>query len=177
MSIRISLVVAAARNGVIGAGGNLAWRISDDLKWFKSVTMGKPMVMGRKTFESIGKALPGRDNIVVTRAPDFSAERVFIARSLDSAVALARYCAHVSGVDELCIIGGGDIYAQSIDRAGRIYLTRVDAEVEGDVFFPSIDSADWDEKKTGGAEKNTQNEYACEFFILDRRTRIRSKRP
>jgi dihydrofolate reductase len=175
MSPRISLVVAAARNGAIGMGGDLAWRISDDLKWFKSVTMGKPMVMGRKTFESIGKALPGRDNIVITRAPDFTAERIFIVRTLDSAIKLARHCGEVAGAEELCIIGGGEIYAQSMSRADRIYLTRVDAEIDGDTFFPSIDSAEWDETHAGGAKKSTHNEHACEFFILDRKARIRSK--
>lgn len=175
MKPRLALVVAAARNGVIGAGGGLAWRISDDLKWFKSVTMGKPVIMGRKTFDSIGKALGGRDNIVVTRAPEFSAEGVFIARSLRDAIALGRYCATMAGADEVCVVGGGEIYAQSIDRAERIYLTRVDAEIEGDAFFPRTDSRDWSETRVGEAEKGDKNEYACEFFILDRRARIRSK--
>ncbi len=172
---KTALAVAVARNNVIGAGGGLAWKISDDLKWFKSVTLGKPIIMGRKTFQSIGKALPGRDNIVVTRASEFSAEDIYIARSLDGAITLGRYCAGAAGVDEVCIIGGGEIYAQTTDRADRIYLTRVDAEIDGDAFFPSIDSQDWNEKRASSAEKNTRNEYACEFFILDRKPRIRSK--
>ncbi len=177
MSVRLCLVVAVARNGVIGARGGLAWRISDDLKWFKSATMGKPMVMGRKTFDSIGKVLPGRDNIVVTRAPDFTAEGVYIARRLESALELAGHCAGARGVDEIAVIGGGEIYAQSIARADRIYLTRVDAEIEGDTYFPALDSGDWDETPMGGAEKSAVNEHACEFFILDRRPRIRAKHP
>ena len=169
--VRISLVVAVARNGVIGANGDLAWRISDDLKWFKSVTMGKPMVMGRKTFESIGKALPGRDNIVATRARDFRAERIFIARSVPEALELARGCARAAEADEVCVIGGGEIYGQTLERADRIYLTRVDAEPAGDAYFPPVDSRQWRESREGGCEKTPQNQHACEFFILDRRGR------
>ncbi|WDI32066.1 dihydrofolate reductase [Hyphococcus flavus] len=174
--VKITLVAAASRNHVIGAGGDLIWRISDDFKWFKSMTMGKPMVMGRKTFDSIGRALPGRDNIVVTRSSDFAGEKTYIARSLDSAIKLARHCADVAGADELCVIGGGEIYAQALSRADRIYLTRVDVEIEGDTVFPEIDSRDWAETRAGSGEKNTHNEYACEFFILDRKSRIRAKR-
>lgn len=177
MKPKLALVVAAARNGVIGAGGDLIWRISDDLKWFKSVTMGKPIIMGRKTFASIGKALPGRDNIVITRSADFAPDQTYVARSLEDALELGQNCAVAAGVGEICVIGGGEIYAQTIACADRIYLTRVDAKVDGDTFFPAIDSGDWVEKQAGSAEKNHHNEYACKFFILDRRERIRSKHP
>ena len=172
MRPRLSLVVAVAKNGVIGADGGLAWKISDDLKWFKSVTMGKPMIMGRKTFDSIGKALPGRDNIVVTRSTAFAAEGGFVTRSIESALKLAGACAEVREAEDICIIGGAEIYAQTIARARRIYLTRVDAEVEGDAFFPAIDSALWREEKVSNCEQNASNQYACEFFILDRKARI-----
>lgn len=175
MSVRFAIAVAVARNGVIGADGGLAWKISDDLKWFKSVTLDKPVIMGRKTFDSIGRALPGRDNIVVTRAPDFAREGVFIARSLDDAAKLARALARVRYADEVCIIGGGDIYAQMLARIERIYLTRVDAEVEGDVRFPALDPAQWIESAAGGCERNDKNQYACEFVILDRKSRIPAK--
>jgi dihydrofolate reductase len=172
MNARIALVAAVARNGVIGADGGLAWKISDDLKWFKAKTMNKPMIMGRKTFDSVGKALPGRDNIVLTRAATFSAGGVFIARSLDGAITLARACAEARGADEVCVIGGADIYAQTLPRAARIYLTTVEAEVEGDAYFPAYDSAQWRQTCVGASPKNEKNEHACEYFILDRKPRI-----
>lgn len=157
-----------ARNGVIGAGGDMAWRISDDLKWFKKVTMGKPVVMGRKTYASIGKALPGRDNIVITRAEDFSAENVFVVRSIEAAIDLAKERASASGADEICVIGGGEIYAQTLAMADRIYLTKVDADVDGDTWFPEIDSRKWRAIRESACLKSERNEFACEFFILDR---------
>ena len=175
MTARLSLVVAVAKNGVIGTKNDLPWRISDDLKWFKSVTLGKPVVMGRKTFESIGKPLPGRDNIVITRSHAFRAEGVFITRRVESAVKLAQACAREAGAEEICIIGGADIFAQTLPRADRIYLSRVLAEVEGDVVFPAIDSAEWTETKTGACPKNDRNEHACEFFMLDRKAGKRAK--
>lgn len=175
MSVRFVMVVAVARNGVIGEDGGLAWKISDDLKWFKSVTMGKPVLMGRKTFASIGRALPGRDNIVVTRSPDFMAEGVFIARSVEGAAKLGKALAEDKGADEVCIMGGADIYAQMLARTARIYLTRVDAEVDGDVRFPPLDSADWTQTSVGGCAKSDKNEHACEFVILDRKARIPAK--
>ena len=167
---RLCHAVAVARNGVIGADGGLAWRISDDLRQFKAATVGKPVIMGRKTFESIGRPLPERDNIVITRSPDFLKEGVFIARTIDGAVKLARELAAERGVDEIPIIGGAEIYAQTLARTERIYLTRVDADVEGDVRYPDLDSRRWREKLVGACEKNARNEYACEFFILDRKS-------
>lgn len=169
--IRVAQVAAVANGGVIGAGGALPWRIADDLKWFKQTTMGKPIIMGRKTFASIGKALPGRDTIVVTRDPDFEAPGVFIVRTIPDVLGLAEACANERGADEFCFIGGGEIYAQTLPLADRIYLTRVDAEIEGDVFFPQIDSAQWSETLVGSCAKSEKNEHACEFFILDRRRR------
>ncbi len=175
MSARLVMVVAVARNGVIGSDNDLPWRISDDLKWFKSVTVDKPVLMGRKTYDSIGKALPRRDNIVVTRSPDFAAESVFIARSLEGAVKLAHSLADKRGAEEVSVIGGAEIFSQLLPRTHRIYLTRVDADVEGDVLFPVLDSAEWKETKAGEAPKNEKNEHACEFFILDRKGGIPPK--
>jgi dihydrofolate reductase len=166
--VRLSIIVATAENGVIGGDGKLLWRIRDDLAWFKKHTMGKPMIMGRKTFDSIGKPLPGRDSIILTRDPAFQAPGGFIVRSLRGAMSLAEDCAAARGAEEACVIGGGEIYAQTIERAERIYLTRVHAEIPGDTVFPPIDSRQWDARPAGGCEKNAQNEHACEFFILDR---------
>lgn len=165
---RLALVVAVSRNGVIGDQGRLPWRISDDLKWFKKVTLGKPVVMGRKTFESIGKALPGRANIVVTRSADWSAEGAVRAGSVDEALALGAQLAGEAGAGEICVIGGGEIYAQTVARADRIYLTRVDVRLDGAVRFPDLAEGDWRRTSDGGCEKSEKNEYSCEFFILDR---------
>ncbi len=167
--MKLALVAAVARNGVIGGDGALPWRISDDLKWFKENTMGKPLLMGRKTFHSIGKALPGRDNIVLTRDPSFSAPRTFVARTLRGGFTLASACAAARGRKEVCVIGGGDIYAQTVDRADRLYLSRVDAAPEGDAVFPDLDPRQWRERRVGTCAKSDKNEHACEFVILDRR--------
>lgn len=175
MTISLALVVAVAENDVIGVDGGLAWKISDDLKWFKSVTMGKPIIMGRKTFDSIGRALPGRDNIVVTRASDFAAEGVFVVRSLEAATRLGRECAETGGANEVCVIGGAEIYAQMIDQADRIYLSEVDAKVAGDAYFPAYDSARWVRTHHSSCAQGPKNQYSCEFFILDRNEEIPSK--
>lgn len=168
---RIVLVAAVARNGVIGGKGGLLWRISSDLQRFKSITMGKPIVMGRKTFESIGRPLPGRDNIVITKSHEFKPEGVYVAHAIDDAMKLASECARKSGADEICIIGGGEIYAAMINDADRIYLTLVDAAPEGDAVFPEIDYSDWIKNSESGCKKNQKNDHDCEFFILDRRVR------
>lgn len=134
----ISLVVACGRNNVIGSGGSIPWHVPADLKQFKSLTMGKPIIMGRKTYQSIGKPLPGRTNIVITRHPDFTAEGIQIADSLDAAIKQAGALG-----DEIMIIGGGEIYRAALPIADRIYMTRIELAPEGDVFFPPIGEADW----------------------------------
>ena len=168
-SIRIAIIVAASRNNAIGYRDALPWRISDDLKWFKEKTLGKPIIMGRKTYESIGKALPGRDNIVVTRSQDFVAPGAFIVHDAPDAFTLARHCATARGVDEICIIGGAKIYALTLDLADRIYLTKVGADVEGDAFFPMLNAEEWGETWVGECAQNDRNSHSCEFFILERR--------
>lgn len=166
--IRLALVVAMAKNGVIGDKGALPWRISDDLKWFKKVTLGKPVIMGRKTFDSIGKPLPGRDNIVVTRSLSWNAEGVIRTRSVDEALSVARKRAAESGAGEVCVIGGAEIFGETLAKAGRIYLTEVEAEVAGDVKFPQFDRAGWAETPQGGCDKGPRNDFSCRFSILDR---------
>jgi dihydrofolate reductase len=140
----IAFYAAVARNGVIGRDNGMPWRLSTDLRRFKTGTMGKPVVMGRKTFASIGKPLPGRFNIVVTRDADFRAEGVEAARSTDDALALAeRYGRDAERAGEICVIGGGQIYAELMPRAGRLCITHVLADIEGDTFFPAVDLARW----------------------------------
>ena len=173
---RLALVVAVAENGVIGKNGALPWRIADDLKWFKSVTLGKPVVMGRKTFQSIGRPLPGRRNIVVTRDPSLYAEGVDIAPTFEAALALAEVAAKDLQTDEIAVIGGGDIYRQAMARADRIYLTRVEARPDGDAHFPPLNDADWRTVSRGRAEQawsdaSRRNEYACAFYVLHRNSR------
>ncbi len=129
----ISLIAAISTNNVIGRDNKIPWHISEDFKRFKSLTMGHPIIMGRKTYESIGKPLPGRINIVITRDENYSPEGVDVVHSVDKAVDLAKT---KEGSDEIFIIGGGQIYSQSMDLADKIYLTVVEQEVQGDIFFP-----------------------------------------
>ncbi len=166
--MRIALVVAAARNGVIGKDGGLAWKISDDLKRFRAITTGKPVIMGRKTYDSIGRPLPDRINIIVTRrtAP---IDGVLLAASIEDALRLGAEAAAHLDTDEICVIGGAEIYAQALPLAGRIYLTEVEADVEGDTRFPEIDPAGWSKNPAGRAERSSRNEHSCGFFVLDRR--------
>jgi dihydrofolate reductase len=141
----IALVVAVARNGVIGRDGDLPWRISSDLKRFKQVTLGKPVVMGRKTWDSLPrKPLPGRVNIVISRTLA-DAPGALVRRDLDEALEAAEAAALAEGAPEICIIGGAQIYAAVLDRAARIYLTEVDLAPQGDSHFPALDPAVWRE--------------------------------
>lgn len=144
--MRLCLVVAMARNRVIGREGGLPWRISADLRQFKAVTMGKPMIMGRKTFESIGRPLPGRTNIVVTRRMDFQAEGIIIAHDFDDARLRAAEIAQADDVEEIMVIGGAEIYSIALPIADRLYLTEVKSDANGDTLFPAFDRADWREK-------------------------------
>lgn len=140
----IAIHVAVAENGVIGREGDMPWRLSTDLKRFKAQTMGKPVVMGRKTFESIGRPLPGRLNVVVTRNAAWRAEGVEVVGSLDDALTLARIRGRcLPAGDEICIIGGGEIYGQAMGSADRLHVTHVLAAVDGDTRFPAIDPAVW----------------------------------
>lgn len=165
--MRIALVVAVARNGVIGRAGDLAWKISDDLKRFREITLGKPVIMGRKTYDSIGRPLPGRVNIVVTRRAA-AVEGCLVAASVEEALRLGAKAAADLDTDEICVIGGAEIYAATLPLASRIYLTEVEAEVEGDTFFPSIDPGQWTRQRTGRAEQSSRNEHSARFFVLDR---------
>jgi Dihydrofolate reductase len=138
----IVIVVAVARNGVIGRDGDMPWRLPTDLKHFKTVTMGKPIVMGRKTFESIGRPLPGRTNIVVSRKSG-PIEGVEVVRSLDEAIALGQRSAEETGAGAVAVVGGGEIYAQALPLADTLHVTHVEADIAGDARFPAIDPGTW----------------------------------
>jgi len=164
----IALIVASAENNVIGKENQLPWRLSEDLKYFKRTTMGKPVVMGRLTYDSIGRPLPGRPNIVITRQSDWRAEGVHVASSVKEALEIADREAKNCGADELMIIGGEQIYRESVDLCNRIYLTRVHAEVEGDAHFPELDLSQWKEVSKESHEAIGDNPYSYSFLVLDR---------
>lgn len=162
MRPRISIVVARARNGVIGAGGRLPWSLPADLRHFRGVTMGKPVIMGRRTWESLGRALPGRRNIVVTRQRGYAAPGAEVAPSWEAALALA------GAVPEIMVIGGADLYRAALPHADRILLTEVDADVEGDVVFPELDRAAWVEVAREWCNADERHAWAYAFVTLDR---------
>lgn len=164
----ISIIVAAADNGVIGHAGTLPWRQPSDLKRFRALTMGKPVVMGRKTFQSLPKALDGRDNIVVTRDPSFRPEGAITAPSLAAALALARAHAAARPTDEVMVIGGGDIYAQALPLAGRVYLTRVHATPAGDTSFPALDPAIWSLVREEALPRGPSDAHAATLQVFER---------
>ena len=137
--IRTALIVARADNGVIGVDNQLPWHLPCDLKYFKQVTMGKPVVMGRKTFESIGRPLPGRTNVVITRNADWSAPGTRVVGSLADALKLAKAQADLDGADEVMVIGGATLYREAIDQVDRMYVTQVYASPDGDAFFEAPD--------------------------------------
>ncbi len=159
----ISIIAALASNSVIGRGNQMPWHLSADLKRFKALTMGHHLIMGRKTFESIGRPLPGRTTIVVTRQSDFSAPDVVVAPSLDAALDLAR------GDGEVFIAGGADIYEQMIHRADRMYLTRVHADFDGDALFPDFDDVtEWSLVDSEHHEPDGTNPLPYSFLTYER---------
>lgn len=167
--ITVSFVVAVSENGVIGRDGTLPWRLSSDLKTFRRLTMDKPIIMGRKTFESIGKPLDGRDNIVVTRDPNFEVPGVSTCDTVSGALTLARILATTRGVDEVMVIGGEGVFEAALASADRIYLTRVQATVEGDRYFAPLKDSDWIEASREELPKGPRDDYAATLYIFDRR--------
>jgi dihydrofolate reductase len=159
---KIALVVAVADNGVIGRGGTLPWHLPDDLKHFKAVTMGKPVLMGRRTFESIGRPLPGRRNLVLTRTFRESPPGVQYVRSVDAALAL------VSDAAQLCVIGGAEVFALARSLATRVYLTQVHAVIPGDTCFPLGDLAAWSEVERMEHAADARHAHAMSFVTLER---------
>lgn len=162
---RISLIAALSDDGVVGIENRLPWRLPADLRWFKRQTMGKPIVMGRKTFQSLGRPLPGRTNIVVSRDPAFQADGCLVVHSLDQALAAA------GGADEVMIIGGASLYTQALPRAERLYLTYVHGRFQGDAWFPPFDPRDWREIQREDHPADDRNPWPYSFLILERNGR------
>ncbi|HAA93900.1 MAG: hypothetical protein CMM48_15355 [Rhodospirillaceae bacterium] len=162
--MRLSLIVAMAENRVIGRDGDLPWRIPEDLQRFKNTTMGKPMIMGRKTWESLGRPLPGRPHIVISRDPEYAADGVVTVTSFEDARANAEALAD----DEIMVIGGAEIYRAALDRANRIYLTEVHQAVDGDTYFPEFDRTDWVETEREGPITVADDGLQFSFVNLDR---------
>lgn len=160
--MRVSLVVAASQNGVIGRDNDLPWRLPADRKHFRRTTLGKPVIMGRLTWESIGKPLDRRTNIVVTRDRHYSAPGCRVVHSFEAALAAAE------PADEVMVVGGSQIYALALPLAERVYLTRVEAEVEGDTFFPDLPVTEWRETERREAPADDQNPHPLTFLTLDR---------
>jgi dihydrofolate reductase len=162
----IALIVAVAENGVIGRDGKLPWRIPEDMKWFRERTAGRPLIMGRKTWESFPKRpLPGRTNIVITRDASYEADGAVVVTSLAAALDVAAG----ERPEEIMVIGGAEIYRAALPLARRIYLTSVHGEIEGDTHFPAIDRSDWNEAIVGVYPSSAERAIGYSFVILDRR--------
>lgn len=169
MSVPVVLVAAVARNGVIGVRNGLPWHLSSDLKRFKALTMGQPIIMGRKTFDSIGKPLPGRETIVVSRDAAYCHVGVHVAASIVSALELGQMLAGRMGAPSIAVIGGGTIYDQVMEHADRLEITEVDATPEGDARFPAIDPARWRETTREAHDAGPKDDHAFVFVSLTRR--------
>jgi dihydrofolate reductase len=161
--------VARARNGVIGLGGDLPWRLKSDLQIFKQVTLFKPVIMGRKTWDSLPKKpLPGRLNVVLSRDGSFEPQGAVVCETLNEALQIAREQAAEDGAEEVCVIGGAAVFAEALPRARRLYLTEVGAEVEGDTFMPPFDEKEWREVRREAHPAGPDDDYAFVFRVLER---------
>ncbi len=165
--MHISLIAAMAENNVIGLEGGMPWHLPEDLKFFKKTTLGKPVIMGRKTFTSIGRALPGRVNIIITRSIEYTAEGCHVAHTMQEAIELAT---NFGGADinEIMIIGGGQIYAEALQFANRIYMTEIHARIDGDTYFPKLPTGQWREISRLSAENLSPDLPKLSFVMYDR---------
>lgn len=169
MTMIISFVVAVSENGVIGRDNGMPWRLSTDLQRFKKLTLGKPVVMGRKTWVSLGRPLPGRTNIVITRDTAYQAESAVVVQTIDAALEAGEQAALRAGVYEICIIGGAQIYAQAMDKATRLHVTHIEATIDGDAFFGPVDPKIWQIVSQEQVPAGEKDNYATRYVVYDRR--------
>lgn len=171
----ISLIAAMGNNRVIGINNTLPWRLPADLKHFKKITMGKPILMGRKTYESIGKPLPGRTNIIVTNDRDYQAPGCVVTHTVDEALAAAQGRAGTTATngEEIMVIGGASFYEQLLPRAQRLYLTLIHEDFAGDAWFPAFNHAEWSEVEHTDCEPDEANPYHYSFVVLERKHPVR----
>lgn len=167
--MKLSMIVAAAQNRVIGRDNALPWYLPNDLKYFKQTTLGKPIIMGRKTYESIGKPLPGRTNIVITRQTDYQPDGVKVVHSVAEARDLAESVCLIDGQEEAMIMGGAEIYTLALPDADRLYLTEVHADVDGDAYFPEYDKTEWKEISREDFSAEGPNPYNYSFVVYDKK--------
>jgi dihydrofolate reductase len=169
MNVRVAMIAGVAENGVIGAGGKIPWRIPSDMAFFKRTTMGKPIVMGRKQYESVRRPLPGRTNLVVSRRPGFQPDGVIVINDLDAAIDHAIAIAEADRAEQAMVIGGGEMYAQAIERADRLYISHIALRPTGEVVFPAIDPARWRLVGEPPVEPSPKDEAAYRIAVYDRR--------
>jgi dihydrofolate reductase len=172
MTVPVSMIVAVSENGVIGRDGDMPWKLSTDLKRFKALTMGNPVVVGRKTLDSFGgKPLPGRPHVIVTRNPDFALEGAVIATSVEEGLAEAQRIAAETGASEVAVIGGGEIYRQAMDNADILYITHVDTMIgDGDTVFPDFDPAVFEKVSEEAVPAGERDSYPSRFAVYRRKT-------
>lgn len=166
--MKLALIAAYAQNRVVGIDNKLPWHLPEDLKYFKRCTSGKAIIMGRKTFDSIGRPLPNRTNIVISRNPEFEVEGVKVVNTLDEAIELAKAVNEVNGIDEIMVIGGAAIYELTLPIADRLYLTHVHAKVEGDAYFPEVDFSNWHEVERADYSASETNPYDYSFVVYEK---------
>ncbi|SHF24520.1 dihydrofolate reductase [Kaistia soli DSM 19436] len=166
--LKLSIIAAVAENGIIGADGEMPWKLSTDLRRFRSITTGKPVIMGRKTFASIGRPLPNRVNIVVSRDPAFSPEGAVVVPTLEAAISAAIAAGAASDVVEAVVIGGGEIYRAFLPQADRLYITHVEAAPAGDVSFPPIEPSVWRAVSTEAVPAGPADSVATRFTVYER---------
>ncbi|KEI70057.1 dihydrofolate reductase [Endozoicomonas elysicola] len=166
--MKLALIAAVADNNAIGINNKMPWYLPGDLRYFKAVTMGKPIIMGRKTFDSLKKPLPGRTNIVITRDKDWHHDGVKVVHCLADAIALAEDIALINGNEEVMVIGGEQIYRLAIEQADRLYLTRVYQSFDGDAFFPEIAQQQWRETSREDIQPEHDQPLTYSYLVLDR---------
>ena len=166
--MKLALIWAMAQNRTIGLNNDMPWHLPNDLRYFKATTLGKPVIMGRKTFESIGRPLPGRVNIVITRSEEWNHDGVLVVNSVDQAITAAEDLAFDQNIDEVIVMGGAEIYRQTLNKAHKLYITEIHAEIEGDTYFPPFDLSLWRETARENHAACDKNPHDYSFVVFEK---------